>query len=180
MQVKLYRLTESQIGICPCWIKTIMGLVEGRCETNRAIFPLFRKKNQSVLEVPGVWSHVLKWISGKERPAPLGLLWESGIKASTKCVCVCVVQVRRKGKREQAEQSGQEKGGLEQLCKIVWPAEDAGKRCIPLWLPVHPVLHTLASLTASLYNCDFITQTDRCVNRFCFNRSCQTTSVFFT
>ena len=40
----------------------------------------------------------------KERPAPLGPLWESGFTASIKvracvCVCVCVVQVGWKGKR---------------------------------------------------------------------------------
>lgn len=40
--------------------------------------------------VSGVWSHVLKWISGKERPAPLGPLRDFGFMALCSQTVRCV------------------------------------------------------------------------------------------
>ena len=107
-----------------------------------AISVLFKKKNQSVLKVPWVWSHVVKWISGRERPAPLGLLWESGFMAS---INVCVVQVCRKGKRGPSRADRKREGwnnyvSAQRLFDLLKVQE---KGVSPLWLPVHPVLHTL-------------------------------------
>lgn len=105
-------------------------------------FFLFRKLNQSVLKVPGVWSHVLKGNLGKGHCAPLGPLWEFGFMASIKlCLRLCRIWFCGERKRKLASVN-RKLAELEQLCKcpkIVWPVKDAGKRCIPVWLPADPL-----------------------------------------
>ena len=121
-----------------------------RREANPAIFSaLWKEKSECAKGPRSLESCAEVNFRQKNVLLHLGLCGSLGsrlpLKCVRACVCVCVCGSGRLEREEKAVQSGQEKGGLEQLCKrtkIVWPAEDAGKRCIPP-LPVHPVLHTL-------------------------------------